>query len=368
MKYSLPLLLIGVCISRVAMAQATTDGVECDFSQSTFNSSNSVNASSESAWSCSNGMRNLTANGIPDHSVGEFPNQHNPNGISEQNIAETFPLIPKETETATLLGGPRGAQGYVLNGIKIDASTAGSCDDSGSDCSMINPSGNWHIEALGPSSFNFGTDDNNAHVQPGGEYHYHGIPEGFVELRGGDSSSITLIAWAADGFPIYARYGYSDATDASSSIKAMSGSYKLLDTPLASRPSSETYALGTFKEDWEYVHGLGDLDECNGRVGVTPEFPDGIYHYYATDSYPYFQRCVKGEVEVSSAKPGGNGARGNSPAGGGRPDFAAAAEKLGITESALMEAVGGPPPNFKDAARKLGIPANEIQDAIRSSR
>ncbi len=24
------------------------------------------------------------------------------------------------------------------------------------------------------------------------------------------------------------------------------------------------------------------------------EFPNGIYHYYATDSYPYFQRCVKG--------------------------------------------------------------------------
>ncbi|MEM5480850.1 YHYH protein [Pseudoalteromonas fuliginea] len=37
-------------------------------------------------------------------------------------------------------------------------------------------------------------------------------------------------------------------------------------------------------------------DECNGRVGVTPEFPQGIYHYYATDTYPFFQRCVKGEV------------------------------------------------------------------------
>ncbi|MFC6755267.1 YHYH protein, partial [Halorubrum tibetense] len=26
------------------------------------------------------------------------------------------------------------------------------------------------------------------------------------------------------------------------------------------------------------------------------EFPEGIYHYYATDSYPYFQRCVKGDI------------------------------------------------------------------------
>ena len=35
---------------------------------------------------------------------------------------------------------------------------------------------------------------------------------------------------------------------------------------------------------------------CNGRSGVTPEFPKGTYHYYATDSYPYLQRCVKGSL------------------------------------------------------------------------
>jgi autotransporter-associated beta strand protein len=28
------------------------------------------------------------------------------------------------------------------------------------------------------------------------------------------------------------------------------------------------------------VAGLGDLDECNGRVGVTPEFPNGTYAYF----------------------------------------------------------------------------------------
>jgi len=54
--------------------------------------------------------------------------------------------------------------------------------------------------------------------------------------------------------------------------------------------------LGTFKQDWEYVEGSGDLDECNGRVGVTPEFPEGIYHYFATDTYPYFQRCLMGAL------------------------------------------------------------------------
>ena len=52
--------------------------------------------------------------------------------------------------------------------------------------------------------------------------------------------------------------------------------------------------MGTFVQDWEYVAGLGDLDECNGRTGVTPEFPGGIYHYTVTDTYPFIQRCVKG--------------------------------------------------------------------------
>ena len=122
------------------------------------------------------------------------------------------------------------------------------------------------------------------------------MPEGFITKRGGNSSTMTLIGWAADGFPIYARYGYSVADDATSELKAVSGSYQFVTDSSDSRPSADSFPLGTFAQDYEYVEGSGDLDECNGRVGVTPEFPDGIYHYYATDSYPYLQRCVKGTL------------------------------------------------------------------------
>lgn len=272
----------------------STDGVLCSYFYNEFNASESVSATSNSDWSCNGTTRELTANGIPDHDVGTFPNANNPNTISEQTVSASYTLEPAQKTTATELGGPRGSTGYVLNGVKIDAGTAGSCDDSGNQCSLIGNTGSWSIEALGQTSFNFGTDDNNAHVQPGGVYHYHGMPEGFITLRGGSSSTMTLIGWAADGFPIYARYGYSTADDASSLLKSVTGSYQLVTTVSSSRPSTDTYPLGTFQQDWEYVEGLGDLDECNGRVGVTPEFPEGIYHYYATDSYPYFQRCVKG--------------------------------------------------------------------------
>jgi hypothetical protein len=105
---------------------------------------------------------------------------------------------------------------------------------------------------------------------------------------------MTLVGFALDGFPIYARYGYTTATSASSAIKVVKSSYKLKSTASSGRPSTSTYPMGLFTQDYEYSAGSGDLDECNGRFGVTPEFPNGIYHYYITDTWPYMGRCLKG--------------------------------------------------------------------------
>ena len=49
-----------------------------------------------------------------------------------------------------------------------------------------------------------------------------------------------------------------------------------------------------YTADFEYIAGLGDLDQCNGRDGVTPEFPNGTYYYVITDSYPGIPRCFVG--------------------------------------------------------------------------
>jgi hypothetical protein len=274
----------------------STQNVLCDYFYSEYNDSDSVQTTSLADWTCKGTTRDIIANGIPDHDVGTFPNPANPNTIAEQSVNESLTLTPIQTSTATLMGGPRGITGLVLNGVKIDAGTGGSCDDSGDNCDLANNSGNWNIEALSQTTFSFGTDSNNAHVQPDGTYHYHGMPEGFITILGGNATTMTLIGWAADGFPIYARYGYSNSTDANSNLVVMTGSYQHVTSVSANRPSTDIYPLGTFAQDWEYVAGSGDLDECNGRFGVTPEFPDGIYHYYATDTYPFFQRCVKGAL------------------------------------------------------------------------
>ncbi|HLP20286.1 MAG TPA: YHYH protein, partial [Chitinophagales bacterium] len=56
---------------------------------------------------------------------------------------------------------------------------------------------------------------------------------------------------------------------------------------------SNQYPLGKYIEDYEYVQGLGHLDQYNGRTCITPEYPAGTYAYFVTiDSnqmpvYPY---------------------------------------------------------------------------------
>ena len=273
-----------------------TAGVLCGYASSVFNSSPSVNATATATWSCSSTLRSLKANGLPDHAVGTFPNQNNPNTIAAQNVSVSATLTPSETTVATPRTGAMALPGYALNGIPIDPGTAGTCDNTGAVCDLGQGTGAWNIEALGQSAFRFGTDANNAHVQPQGTYHYHGVPEGLVTKLSNGNKVMTLIGWAADGFPIYARYGYTAATDTSSAIKVVTSSYRIKATPATNRPATTLFAMGTFTQDYEYVAGAGDLDECNGRTGATPEFPKGTYHYYATDSYPYLQRCVKGKI------------------------------------------------------------------------
>ncbi len=76
----------------------------------------------------------------------------------------------------------------------------------------------------------------------------------------------------------------------------MADRYQLKTKVPSNRRNTSMYKLGTFQQDYEYVAGSGDLEECNGRTGVTPGFPGGIYDYYATDSlpFPFLQRCVNG--------------------------------------------------------------------------
>jgi len=324
------IILYGVDNQECVEEEYSTVDILTNINEQIYNNDESVNAYSVYSWTSNNLDRILSGNGIPNHEVGTFPNSNCPNTISEQNVNETFSLLPiiVSNEGDYGVGGPNGASAYALNSVKFDPATAGRCNDEGV-CSLAQGQGQWNIEALGHDTFDFGDDMNHAHVQPSGEYHYHGIPELLLEFLGQEESMI-LVGWAADGFPVYARYGYSDACDVDSEIISPEPSWRLKDEADPGRPEILTelsggpgggqtnlnipIPMGAFTQDFEYVDGYGDLDECNGRVGVTPEFPNGIYYYMVTDEFPFFSRCLKGEFSSNGGGNGdGGGGNGNPP-------------------------------------------------------
>ncbi len=301
--------LLNLIFGQCGDNEYSTVGVLDDINEQIYNDDESVNAYSIYSWTSDDLNRILSGNGIPNHEVGTFPNANNPNTISEQNVNKTFTLCPIiVSENGEPVGGPAGAIAYAINSVKFDPATAGRCNDEG-ECSLAQGEGNWNIEALGHETFDFGDDMNHAHVQPSGEYHYHGMPELLIDFLG-DNQGMTLVGWASDGFPVYARYGYANPNDSTSALISLQSSWKLKDTPDEGRPDTlialgggqgTTYPnipipMGAFTQDFEYEEGYGDLDECNGRIGVTPEFPNGIYYYIVTDDFPYFTRCLKGEI------------------------------------------------------------------------
>jgi hypothetical protein len=89
-----------------------------------------------------------------------------------------------------------------------------------------------------------------------------------------------IIGWAYDGNPIYGPYGY--ITKRGGVISPMKSGYELNSSQ--QRPN---FPLGFFVEDYVYSEKSDEtvLDKNNGRFGVTPEFPNGTYAYFATINY-----------------------------------------------------------------------------------
>ena len=118
------------------------------------------------------------------------------------------------------------------------------------------------------------------------------LAENYESLDGGHSP---IIGWSYDGNPIYGPYGYKDPQDIQSSVKLLKTGYELDSSTVQDRPN---FTVGFFNDDYRYADN-GDLDKHNGRFCKTPEFPNGVYAYFAgvttsltspkfEPSYPYF--------------------------------------------------------------------------------
>jgi len=236
--------------------------------------------------------RYIRANGIPNHTTGRFPNRGNPNRVREQRYRYRVPADPQPAEKLT----PLRMQpfGIAVNGVVFDPGAA--------EWWQNHPRSGWQYEPIS-EWVNLGTDDHNAHVQPNGAYHYHGVPTGLVHALGADDAShpkMVLLGYAADGFPIYNDVCHADPRDARSPLKKVTSGYVLRE---GNRPEDNGGPggrhNGIFVEDYHHVPTRGDLDACNGHVGATPEHPTGTYHYHLTETFPFIPRFYRGTPDAS---------------------------------------------------------------------
>jgi hypothetical protein len=269
-----------------------------------------------------------------------------PNWPVNQKTLYRIPRVPTVPTTKTATGG--GPIGYFVDGAAMFNSWDAYTWSTVSNEDLQNITGYWNRDAYVNEGVSF--DPNNAH-QAGGQYHYHANPPALRYQLGDhvDFNSMTkiytestntptkhspILAWTADGFPLYGPYGYSNATNANSGIRRMISGYVLRNgqngtdnLPVNGRTtipqwavrlfnvsSNQTgpnftgiHALGCYMEDNDYLGDLintstgtnyqqgvdFDLDEYNSRWCVTPEFPNGTYAYFVsistngTPTFPY---------------------------------------------------------------------------------
>ncbi|MFY0602116.1 MAG: YHYH protein [Cyclobacteriaceae bacterium] len=259
---------------------------------------------SEICLSISGNLLTISSNQVPNHVTGNFPNYEGPSGeefLATQRTVE-IDYTPTVAGSVTYVfnesGGPTPMnQNFYKFGI---ASNGIGYNPMGLK-PWSNPTTaeeNWEWQAAVINEGDTDLDAYGGHVTSQGVYHYHGDVSLLAADEDGSKHS-ALYGWAADGFPIYYKYGYTAANDAATAIKELTSSYQLKSgsrtgTGTAGEDYPDGDYDGTYIQDYEYVDGLGDLDECNGRTGVTPEYPAGTYYYVITSDFPKIPNCMVG--------------------------------------------------------------------------
>ncbi|CAN5402569.1 hypothetical protein BH10BAC1_BH10BAC1_01980 [soil metagenome] len=267
----------------------------------------------------------VSCSGIPAYVIGPYLDG-NPNQGGNNNNKYKIPLNPVQN-TGTPTATTAGTIGVFINGVSLfdyrdgvswKASTGA---DAGGPIPGGPGDGVWNRDAIPAEKAGFDC----AKGHPAGtNYHHHQNPSAFnldqvvlstvcnMYLADGlyviDSTVHSpLIGYAYDGFPIYGAYGYKNA-DGTGGIVRMKSSYSLRSITVRNTyadgssvasgpPVNTTYPLGRYREDYQYnatsVSTPDYLDEHNGRICVTPEYPLGTYCYFATvdanwnSYYPY---------------------------------------------------------------------------------
>ena len=228
----------------------------------------------------------LQSNGVPNHDFNDG-NRSFPNNLSEQSQSYEITSTPTFASTNTQLSIGMD-NGLMLNGIKIDLLAAACFGVGNGKTGCGDMSHPWRYDPMFPAN-GFAVDSHNAHVQPNGSYHYHATPNAMFS----DDTAIEspVVGFAADGFPIFG-YWFDD----NGTVRKAKPSYRLKSgtrTPVSGYSTPSGNYDGAYRQDYEFVQGLGDLDECNGME------VDGVYGYFITEDFPYIVGCFKGQIDPS---------------------------------------------------------------------
>jgi hypothetical protein len=192
----------------------------------------------------------LSGNGLPtDHTTGIFPIQPSDDAYQVDRNPNS---IAAQSVALTLAADPKrdkraecvgGEVGIAKNGVAIFNA----------------------VDAAGQDAVAHEVQDScSGHPQQAGVYHYHGLPACIGS--GGGKGHSKLVGWALDGFPIYGPLG-------------QKGRYMRLD----------------------------DLDACHGHTHLISYQGEKVklFHYHATDEFPYTVGCYRGDAV--QLNPGGGG-------------------------------------------------------------
>ncbi len=229
----------------------------------------------------------FTTNAIPNHNLNDGA-QSFPNSIAEQFDEYRIPLSPQRAADTTPLSLSVD-NAIMLNGVKVDILAAGCFGVGNGKIGCDDISQPWRYDPLFSAS-GFRVDSHNAHTQPDGTYHYHGAPNALFSAT--EVVESPVVGFAADGFPIFGSYFIDNGT-----VRKVRSSYRLKsgERPSGSGQPGGVYD-GTFRDDYEFIAGAGDLDACNGMV------VEGSYRYYITDEFPYVLGCFSGTPDDSFYK------------------------------------------------------------------
>ena len=234
-----------------------------------------------------NGLLYVGSNGMAIHAMGLWPNTTVTAATPQHWV---FALNQTPTETVTKYPVPaNNIIGVAINGVPFYSVVAAETDTLTwvNDPSVTET---YTVNIAAGTSY-VGPDASNGYLTATGAYVYRANPA--LLYTPNTSQHSPVIGFALDGFPIYGPYGYR-RVDGSGGIVQNTSSYRLRnDYRLSTQTvvNGQAYAdyaapTGEYIGDWEYVSGLGTLDEHNGRFVKTPEYPYGTYAYFVTvDTY-----------------------------------------------------------------------------------